>query len=241
MSVLEASGIVIFIALALVLPSPADADAEADSEVRPTQTTDTEPAPIAFAPINNANSSKYYDSKPATITAINAPSPISVKGGLYKINGGPYTEQAGTVHLNDQVSLLVRASSRSARSVLATLTVGSVSASFTVTTGGALDTVPDNFTFAAVNDAKPGVTYMSKPTIITGITARTQINVTGGLYRINNGSFSSLAGTVNAGDLVYVELSASNIAGTSTVAQITVGGVSGSFSVTTAATDPVGH
>lgn len=240
MSVLEANGIAIFIALALLLPRPAAADAEADSAARPTPVTDTEPAPIAFAPINNATSSKYYDSTPATISAINAPSPISVKGGLYKINDGPYTEQAGTVNLNDQVRLLVRASSRSARSVLATLTVGSISASFTVTTGGALDTVPDNFTFAAVNDAKPGTIHVSKPAIITGITARTPINVTGGLYRINTGSFSSLAGTVSAGDLVYVEVSASNLPGTSTIAQINVGGVSGSFTVTTRAIDPVG-
>lgn len=223
MRVFEANGIAIFIALALSQPSSAGAD--------------TEPGSISFAPINNATSSKYYESKPATISSIDAPSPISVAGGLYKINDGSYTEQAGTVNADDRVSVLVKASSRSARSVSATLTVGGVAASFTVTTGGALDTIPDSFSFSAVKDAQPGATYVSKPALITGITSRTPINVTGGLYRINTGSFSSLTGTVSAGDQIYVEVIAPSLGGTATTAVITAGGVSGSFTVTTAAID----
>ncbi|WP_293392814.1 hypothetical protein [Nevskia sp.] len=156
MRAFEANGIAISIALALALPSPASAD--------------TEPGPISFAPINNATSSKYYESKVATISAIDAPSPISITNGLYKLNDGLYTEQAGTVNVDDRVSVLVKASNRSARSVSATLTVGGVAASFTVTTGGAIDTIPDSFSFSAVKDAKPGAAYVSKPALSTGIT-----------------------------------------------------------------------
>lgn len=197
---------------------------------------DTGPDPFSFAPVNNATVSKYYDSKPATLGGIDAPLPISIVGGLYKINEGPYTGQAGTVSVNDRVSVLVQASNRSARSVSATLSVGNVSAPFTVTTGGAIDTVPDPLSFTAVDNAQPGETYVSAPAIVAGITRRTPISVTGGRYRINAGSFSSVAGTVGAGDQVHVEVIAANLAGTAMTATITIGGVSGSFTVTTAAT-----
>lgn len=240
MSIFATNGVAIFIALALLSSRPVGADTEPGPESKQTQVVDTEPSPISFAPINNATKSKYYESKPATISAIAAQATISVAGGSYKINDGTYTEQAGLVNLNDRVSVLVKASSRSARSVSATLTVGGVETSFTVTTGGAIDTVPDSLSFPAVKNAKPGASYVSKPAIITGITGRIPINVTGGLYRINAGSFSSLAGTVIAGDLVYVEVIASNLGGTATTAAITAGGVSGSFTVTTSAIEATG-
>lgn len=237
MSAFAANGIAIVVALALSLTSPAGADAEPGAATRQSTADDIEPGPISFAPINNATSSKYYESNAATISAINTPSPISVAGGLYKINDGPYTEQAGLVELGNRVSVLVRASNRSARSVSATLTVGGVAASFTVTTGGAIDSVPDSFSFSAVKDARPGAAYVSTPIIVTGITSGTPISVSGGMYRINAGAFSSLAGMVHAGDQISVEVIASNLYGTATTAEITAGGVSGSFTVTTASTE----
>ncbi len=60
--------------------------------------------------------------------------------------------------------------------------------------------------------------------------------MTGGRYRINADAFSSLTGMVSAGDQVHVEVIASTHGGTATTATITIGGVSGSFTVTTAAT-----
>ncbi|WP_293392812.1 polysaccharide lyase family 7 protein [Nevskia sp.] len=228
-------------ALAFALLCPIVAQAAPGPQSRQTQVADTEPDPFSFATINNATPGIGYASEPLTVTGITGPSPISVVVGAYKINDGPYVSQSGTVNLNDRVVVLVRSSTRSNKSVAATLTIGGISATFTVNTGD-LDTVPDSFSFAPVNDAELGRTYVSAPATISGITERAAIVVTGGRYRINDGAFTSAEGTVSLGDQVYTEVVASSSASTAKTATLTIGGVAGSFTVTTAAgttLDPV--
>ena len=205
---------------------------------RQTQTVDTQPDPFSFPTVNNATPGIGYASEPLTVTGINSPSPISVVVGAYKINDGPYVSQSGTVNLDDRVVILVRASTRSNKSVTGILTIGGVSANFTVNTGD-LDTVPDSFSFAPVNDAELGRTYVSAPATVSGITERAAIVVTGGRYRINAGAFTSAEGTVSLGDQVYAEVVASSSASTAKTATITIGGVAGSFTVTTASAGTV--
>ena len=225
-------------ALAFALLCPIVAQAAPSPQSRQTQVVDTEPDPFSFATVNNATPGIGYASEPLTVTGINSPSPISVLVGAYKINDGPYVSQSGTVNPNDRVVILVRASTRSNKSVTGTLTIGGVSANFTVNTGD-LDTVPDSFSFAPVNDAELGKTYVSAPATVSGITERAAIVVTGGRYRINNGVFTSAEGTVSLGDQVYAEVVASSSASTAKTATITIGGVAGSFTVTTASAGTV--
>ncbi len=62
------------------------------------------------------------------------------------------------------------------------------------------------------------------------------ISVTGGMYSINGGAFTSSAGTVSAGDLVVARVASSGVHMTATSATVTIDGQSSTFTVTTAGT-----
>lgn len=221
--------------LALQLACPFHVHAAAAGGAAQVQAVDTQPDPFSFTTVTNATPGIGYVGEPVTVTGITGPAPISVAGGAYKINDGPYLSQAGTVNLNDRVMFLVRSATRSNKSVTGILTIGGVSATFTVITGD-FDTTPDSFPFPPVTDAERSKTYVSAPATITGITERAAIVVAGGRYRINGGDFTSAEGTVRVGDQVYAEVVASSKASTSTTATVTIGGVASAFKVTTAGT-----
>jgi hypothetical protein len=96
------------------------------------------------------------------------------------------------------------------------------------------DTTPDQFTFADRFNVATSTEITSAPVTITGIDAAADITVTGGTYSINGGAFTADAGTVESGDEVRARhtSSASNSTATDTV--VTIGGVSDTFTSTTA-------
>ncbi len=96
--------------------------------------SDLVPDPFSFTPVDNAVQSIVYTSAPVTISGINAPSPISVTGGAYSINGGPFTTAAGTVTNGSAVRAQVTSASGPNASTTARITIGGVAASYTVTT-----------------------------------------------------------------------------------------------------------
>ena len=195
---------------------------------------DTTPDPFSFAPRSDVETGSTQTSDPATISGINAPAPISVAGGLYSINGGTFTGAAGQVTVGSTVQVQLLASYTASTSASATLTVGGYSTAFTVTTKGlASDTTPDPFSFAPVTDAEPGSVVSSAPVTISGIDADAPISVSGGLYNINGGPFTSTASVVRVGDRVAAQVTASSNFNEAQVAAVTIGGVVGQFSVTT--------
>lgn len=98
----------------------------------------------------------------------------------------------------------------------------------------AADTTPDAFSFAPVSDAPLASVQTSNAITVNSIDASAPISVTGGSYSINGGSFVTRSGSVRAGQSVRVRQTASSQPVTTTTAMLTIGGVSGSFSVTTA-------
>jgi hypothetical protein len=73
-----------------------------------------------------------------TVTGINADSAISIIGGEYSISGGAYTSAAGFVNNLDTVLVRQTSSSSYSTTTNATLTIGGVSDTFSVTTVPAL-------------------------------------------------------------------------------------------------------
>ena len=69
-----------------------------------------------------------------TVTGINAATPISVAGGTYSINGGPYTSADGTVINGNTVTVRQISSPSYYTMTNATLNIGGVSDTFRVTT-----------------------------------------------------------------------------------------------------------
>ncbi len=97
------------------------------------------------------------------------------------------------------------------------------------------DITPDAFAFIDVTNAAPSTLTESNAITVSGINAASAIGVSGGEYQINGGSWVTAAGTVTNGQTVKVRLTSSSAASTTSNVTLTIGGVSDTFSVTTAA------
>lgn len=199
---------------------------------------DLTPDPFAFPAQTGVVPGSVATSDPVTVSGIDNPTTISVTGGTYAINAGAYTAAAGTVLPGDTVTVRLTAPATFATTATATMTIGGVSANFSVTTAAA-DTTPDPFAFAAQTGAVPGSIATSKAIVVTGTNSPSPIAVAGGRYSINGAAFTTAAATVSPDDAVTVQLTAAPTFATATTATLTIGGISADFLVTTAAADTV--
>jgi FG-GAP-like repeat len=92
---------------------------------------------------------------------------------------------------------------------------------------------PDPFAFTPRTMAHPSSTVVSNVTSVYGINASAPISIVGGEYSVNGGAYTSTSGTVANGAHVQVRAQASASPGATISATLTVGGVSGTFNVTT--------
>jgi hypothetical protein len=188
------------------------------------------PQQAGFTPVTGSSVGVLQMSNPITITIITTAAPISVSSGAeYSINGGPFTSAAGTVQPGDQVVVEIDAPSSYDSTATAVLTIGGAASSFAVTTG-AEPVLQGSFT--SVSGAALSSTLNSNPITVTGITTPAVISITGGQYSINGGAFTSLAGTVQPGDQVSVQMTGPSAYGATSTTTLTVDGVSATFSVT---------
>ncbi len=189
-----------------------------------TELPDTNPNPFSFDPQVDVALGTAIDSAPATITGINAATPISVTGGQYSIAGGAFTAVAGTVNNNQSVRVRVTSSATPLTDSTATLTVGGVDADFTVTTAEVQpDTTPDQFHFVDQDNVDQDTVIISEPVEITGINAPAPILVTGGEYSIDGGAFTTEPGTVSEGQQVVVRHTSASTSGTAVTTILSVG------------------
>lgn len=100
------------------------------------------------------------------------------------------------------------------------------------------DTTPSAFTFTDVAaNATVSTAYTSAPVTLAGLTGVAAITVsgtTGATYNINGGTFKTTEGTVKNGDIIRAKVTSSGSANTTVTSTVTVGGVSDTYSVTTA-------
>ena len=97
------------------------------------------------------------------------------------------------------------------------------------------DTTPNAFTFTSVVDVAPSTVVTSNVVTISGINVASPISIVNGTYSIGCGAtFSSAASLISNGQTVCVRHSASASSTTQTTTTLTVGGVSGTFTSTTA-------
>lgn len=96
------------------------------------------------------------------------------------------------------------------------------------------DTTPNAFAFDAVANVEPGTMVTSSAITVEGINAPAPITVSSGATLLVNGS-TFTGSTVMQGQQVAVRLQASGEYSTTVSAEVTIGGVSGRFSVTTRA------
>jgi hypothetical protein len=101
--------------------------------------------------------------------------------------------------------------------------------------GGGGDTTPDAFGFVPQTGVALSTFIVSAPLSIPGLDAPTTISVLPGAdYSLNGGGFTTADGTYDPGtDTVQMRLLSSALEGTPTVGTLVVGGVQGTFTVTT--------
>jgi hypothetical protein len=205
---------------------------------------DTTPDAFTFTDVTNAVTNTLYTSNEVTITGIDTTVSVSISGGQYRrFTGGAwgaYTSAAGNAVSGDKFQLQRTSSSTSGTAVNSTLTVGGTSDTWTVTTsGGSTDTTPDQFTFTSITGAARSTVYTSNSITITGINASTAVSITGGEYEKNaSGSWVTANGTAVVNDTFRVRHTSSASYSTTTSTSLTVGGVVGTYNVTTL-DDPV--
>lgn len=95
------------------------------------------------------------------------------------------------------------------------------------------DTSPDPFSFVPQTGVAPAAVATSNTITVTGIDAPTPVSIAGGTYSIGGAPYVSTTGSVSNGQTVSVRLTASPANNTLTTATLSIGGVSGTFDVTT--------
>ena len=200
----------------------------------PPPVSDTTPDSFTFTAVTNADIDAVVESNSITVDGINAAATISITGGEYKVASGDYSTSNSTV--TDGQSITVRLTTPEAGNQTreATLLIGGVRATFTVTTRPD-DTTPDAFSFAAVTDAAVGSEVTSEAITISGINAAAAISIANGEYSIDGGEFTTDEGVVVEGQSITVRATSSSDLNTPHTVVLTIGGVVGQFEITTLA------
>lgn len=200
-----------------------------------TRPDDTTPDAFAFPAVTGVATETQTTSETVTISGINTATPISITIGEYSIAGGVYTAANGTITNGQTVAVRLSSSADTNAETQAVLTIGELSAHFSVTT--APDTTPADFSpdLLPVTGAQLSAVLTSNPITVSDIDVAVPISITGGEYAIDGGDFTAVESTVNAGQMVVVRATAPSSLNTSQEAILSIGGVQGSFEITTLA------
>lgn len=205
-----------------------------DTFTSTTEAADTTPDPFTFNDVSGATRNTLYTSNQVTISGLGVSVPVSVTGGDYSRNGGPYTTAAGTTFNGDTFVVRHISSGSFSATASAILTIGNGSEAFSSTTE-AEDLIPNAFSFTDVTGVTRSSQQVSNVITVTGINSQASISVSGGEYSKNSGAYTSAAGTVVAGDNIQVRHTSSASYATAVNSTVTIGGVSDTFSSTTEA------
>jgi hypothetical protein len=103
--------------------------------------------------------------------------------------------------------------------------------------GSSSDTTPDGFSFLAQTEAPRGTPSTSNEIVVSGIDSAASVTISGGEYSIDGGAFTAAAGSISNNQRIRVRVTASADFSATVSTVLTIGGVTASFNVTTAAPD----
>jgi len=199
---------------------------------------DPNPDQFTFNDVSNVNPSSTNFSNTITLTGMDTSATASVSGALLSKNGGGYVSGPVSANNGDTFRLRVIASASYSTAVNATLTVGTTSDTYTVTTR-AIDDDPAQFNIGA-NQTNLGrnITVNIGSFTVSGMdSGATQTFTASGtaspqISKNNNDFFTSLTGIQN-GDTIYTRGTTSSSYSASTTATVTAGATSDSATLTT--------
>ncbi len=115
------------------------------------------PHGFSFTPQTNVALNSPITSNAIIVAGINAAPPISITGGEFSVDGGPYTSAPGNVANGQSVAVRLTSAATYGTLVSATLTIGGVSAAFNVTTASNAASV------AGISLSATSLTFSSQP------------------------------------------------------------------------------
>lgn len=202
-------------------------------------TQDDTPTAFAFTDVTNQPAATLITSNTLTITGI-GPNPTSVSVGgtgspQISINGGAWVT-SGTILAGQTLRVRLTSAGTSSTTRSATVTVGNVSDTWTVTTVPQ-DNTPNAFDFANIVNQPASTVVASSTLTITGIGPDpVSVSITGAgspQISINGGAWGT-SGTILNGQTLQLRLTSHTVTdGTTRTATVTVGTVSEAWSVTT--------
>lgn len=198
---------------------------------------DATPDPFTLIDQTGLATNTVAVSQAVTINGINVPTPIAVTGGEYSINGGAFTAVPGNISNGNAVRVRITSASAANATTQATLTIGGISDTFSVTTGSG-DSTPNAFTLVDQVGVKKSKWITSNVITVSGINLVVNASVSGTNIRWskNGGAYSTTIGTVANGDQVRVQMKSSDTAFTPVTGTLTIGGVSANWTVTSGGT-----
>lgn len=197
------------------------------------------PDPFSFADVTGAEPGELVTSDAITVAGVDVAVTLEVSGGdsVALVNGDEIAS-GSTVVAGDEVQVRITASDLFSTTVTATVTIGGVSADFSVTTRDSDPAVtPDTFSFEPVSEAELTTEYFSDTVTVAGIDVAVPASVGGddSAVLIVNGLDAAGDVDVEAGDELQVRLTSSDDYETAVTATVTIGSVSADFVVTTKA------
>jgi glucosylceramidase len=196
---------------------------------------DTTPDPFGFTSVSGVSRNTTVSSNVVTITGINAPAPISVTGGEYRIDGGSWVSADGFISENQTVQVR-HTSAGMANTVTETvLTIGGVQGKFRSTTAAGADTDPDAFSFGSKTNVPVSTWVESDPVTPIGYDAQTTVKAGAGTeYSIGcTGSYTSAQGTINPGQSICVRHMSASAPNTLRKTSLQIGRTVGYFTTRT--------
>ncbi len=187
---------------------------------------------FTIPPIVNAERSTELTSASVSLSGFETPVPISVLGGSYSINNGPFSNTAGNVPPNSTLRVRLSSSPLFSTKVAANVTVGSLTKPFDITTRAGT-TTPASFSFTPITGVERNALVVSESVSVTGFEVASPISIVGGEYSINGGSYSSAPGSLPIGASLRLRLTSSPNFNTKLSATVNIGGISRGFDVST--------
>lgn len=202
-----------------------------------TSALDDTPEPLNFGVTRNFGPGNVATSEQATVSGINGPAEVSIVGGSFSIDGGPYSAEARRVVAGSRLRIRMTASENFETTTSAFLTVGGLVARYRVSTV-AYDKQLDSLLFASVADVVPGQRVISNAVLVEGINPDAPVSVAGvgAEYSIDGGPFTRVDGVMSSGASLRVR-SLIGDGQTSATAVAYVGNRVGTFVLSTLPTD----
>ncbi|MEM9517117.1 MAG: choice-of-anchor Q domain-containing protein, partial [Actinomycetota bacterium] len=112
-------------------------------DVGAVEANDTVPDAFSFTPQTGVDLASQRTSNEVTLAGFNLPAAISVTAGTYSVNDSPFTAAPGVIEGGDRLRLRHTASAATSTSIVTTVDVGDVTATFTSTTAAPSPPLPD--------------------------------------------------------------------------------------------------